>query len=65
MRVDDALLDKIADEFIAVKEILTHQHSAVITFEQFLEMRLKKMGHHGWNDRQKAKEKLKRGNYDV
>jgi len=44
MRVDDALLDKIADEFLAVKGIVTHQHSAVITFEQFLVMRLKKMG---------------------
>lgn len=48
MKVDDALLDKIADEFLSVKGIVTHQHSAVITFEQFLVMRLKKIRYHGW-----------------
>lgn len=39
MKIDDTLLDKIADEYILL--------DTSMTFEQFLTMKLKELGYHG------------------
>lgn len=41
--LSDELLDVIAEEYLSVKNILIHMHDSPMTFEKFLDMKLKQM----------------------
>lgn len=47
MRIDDYLLDKIADDFVKVKEVIlkVFNYDTQMTFEEYLTMRLDEMGY--------------------